>query len=124
MTALNWRFVSVAASKGSIMFMLCHGDKLICEFSRLITRKKGGHSVTTGTTSDPLANAMIMEKRMDKSGVKIDGPTMSDFCKSVNYGRQLGFVKEAKPTVEVVIIDLFEWKRIVKLNLEQEKKDG
>lgn len=66
---------------GGIKFMLCDGEKLIMELSK-------------STTSAPFEYATMIENWIEKSGVKLEPPTMSDYAKSVNYGRQLGFVKQ------------------------------
>lgn len=110
MTALNWKFVKVSADRGGIMFMLCYGDSLMIEFSQLMTKKVKGYPVTTGTTSSPFESAMITEGWLEKSGVKLTGPTISDYARSVNYGHQVGFENVQKPTVTVEIIDIFKWK--------------
>jgi hypothetical protein len=115
MSKLNWKFVSVSQARGSIMFMLCMGDKLILELSNLKTKKVKGHTVTEGTTSAPFEYAQIVETWIEKSGVKLQPPTIADYAKSVNHGQQLSFVKDnQKPSVPVQILDIHEWKRLQK----------
>ena len=123
MTKLNWKFVSISAARSSIMFMLCMGNKLICEFSQLQTRKKRGHPVTAGTTLSPFEYATMIEGWIKKSGLKLEGPAMADYVKSVNYGHQIGFENVKKPDVDVVVIDIFEWKRLQKIESDKEKKN-